>query len=72
MTALLIGFIAGPKIINFLRKLGARQAFRDKQEVGELADLHLSKEKTPTMGGLLICISVVVSSLLWAEPNVMW
>ena len=70
VTALLIGFIAGPKIINFLRKLGARQAFRDKQEVGELADLHLSKEKTPTMGGLLICISVVVSSLLWAEPNV--
>jgi phospho-N-acetylmuramoyl-pentapeptide-transferase len=38
--------------------------------VGELADLHLSKEKTPTMGGLLICLSVVVSSLLWAEPNV--
>ena len=70
VTALLIGFIAGPKIINFLRKLGARQAFRDKQEVGELADLHLSKEKTPTMGGILICISVVVSSLLWAEPNV--
>ena len=70
VTALAIGFLAGPRLISFLRKLGARQAFRDKEEVGELADLHLSKEKTPTMGGLLICLSVVVSSLLWAEPNV--
>jgi phospho-N-acetylmuramoyl-pentapeptide-transferase len=70
VTALAIGFLAGPRLISFLRQLGARQAFRDKDEVGELADLHLSKEKTPTMGGLLICLSVVVSTLLWAEPNV--
>lgn len=70
VTALVIGFLAGPRLISFLRQLGARQAFRDKDEVGELADLHLSKEKTPTMGGLLICLSVVLSTLLWAEPNV--
>ena len=70
ITALFVGFVMGPVIIRILRSWGARQAFRDKDEVGELADLHQSKEKTPTMGGLIICISVLISSILWAEPNV--
>mgnify|MGYP001175099711 FL=1 len=70
VTALIFGFYLGPKIIKFLKSFGARQAFRDKDEVGELADLHQAKEKTPTMGGLLICATVVVSVLLWAEPNI--
>ena len=70
VTALIFGFYLGPKIIHFLRVFGAKQAFRDKEEVGELAELHQNKEKTPTMGGLLICSTVVISVLLWAEPNV--
>ena len=70
VTALLLGYILGPLIIRKLRQVGAKQAFRAKDEVGELANLHQNKEKTPTMGGLLICISVGVSCLLWAEPNV--
>ena len=70
VTALILGYFLGPVIIRNLRLVGARQAFREKDEVGELANLHQDKEKTPTMGGLLICISVVVSCLLWAEPNV--
>ena len=44
--------------------------FRDKDEVGDLADLHQGKAKTPTMGGLLIFVAVITSALLWAEPNV--
>jgi len=70
ITALFIGFFAGPKIIAALRAIGASQAFREKEEVGELADLHEFKAKTPTMGGVLIYLSVTVSALLWAEPNV--
>ena len=70
VTALIFGFYLGPKVIHFLRAFGARQAFREKDEVGELADLHQAKEKTPTMGGLLICLTVVFSVILWAEPNV--
>ena len=54
----------------FAKKIGARQAFRDKDEVGKLADLHIEKSHTPTMGGALIFISVLLSVLLWAEPNV--
>ena len=53
-----------------IKGLGAKQAFRDEEEVGKLADLHQAKEKTPTMGGLIICFSVLISCILWAEPNV--
>ena len=70
LTALIIGFWVGPMLISILKKIGAKQAFRDKEEVGELADLHLEKSHTPTMGGILIFISVGISAILWAEPNV--
>lgn len=70
LTALLIGFIVGPWIFAKLRLLSAEQSLRSKEEVGALADLHAGKGKTPTMGGLMICVSVVVSSVLWAAPNV--
>ncbi|MFL2938741.1 MAG: phospho-N-acetylmuramoyl-pentapeptide-transferase [Opitutales bacterium] len=70
VSALFIGFFLGPRVIRFLQDFGARQAFRDKDEVGELAELHENKAKTPTMGGLLIFGSVFFSVILWAEPNV--
>jgi phospho-N-acetylmuramoyl-pentapeptide-transferase len=70
MTALIIGFIVGPWLFVKLRLLRAKQAFRGKDEVGELAELHASKAQTPTMGGLMICISVLGSAILWARPNV--
>ena len=50
ITALIIGFWIGPLLIFIAKKIGARQAFRDKDEVGELADLHMEKSHTPTMG----------------------
>lgn len=70
LTALVLGFVIGPRIIAYLRTIGAKQAFRSKQEVGDLADLHLSKARTPTMGGILIFLTVSLSVVLWAEPNV--
>jgi phospho-N-acetylmuramoyl-pentapeptide-transferase len=70
LTAMTLGFIVGPWIFAKLRELRAKQAFRGKDEVGELAELHASKAQTPTMGGLMICISVVTSAVLWARPNI--
>jgi phospho-N-acetylmuramoyl-pentapeptide-transferase len=70
VTALVVGFWIGPFLISLLQKIGAKQAFRDKDEVGKLADLHLDKSHTPTMGGILIFISLGISTVLWAEPNV--
>ena len=70
ITALFFGFFLGPKLISLLRDFGAKQAFRDRDEVGELANLHEGKAKTPTMGGFLIFGSVIFSTLLWADPNI--
>ncbi|HEX8841313.1 MAG TPA: phospho-N-acetylmuramoyl-pentapeptide-transferase [Sphingomicrobium sp.] len=62
-TALLIGLLLGPKFISWLRATqGKGQPIRD---VGPQS--HLAKRGTPTMGGLLILISVIVSVLLWME-----
>ncbi len=69
-TALLLSFVLGPWIINKLRQFKAAQAFRNAAEVGKLAELHAKKGGTPTMGGLIIFISVFTSTMLWARPNV--
>ncbi len=69
-TSLFFGFLLAPRLFAVLQSLNARQAFRGKEEVGELANLHQAKASTPTMGGLLIFLSVVASCLLWADPNV--
>jgi len=62
--------LIAPYVITRLRSLKARQYLRGAEEVGQLAELHNKKQGTPTMGGLIIFISVVVSTLLWAELNV--
>ena len=69
-TAILIGMIVAPFLFARLRSLKASQGFRDANEVGRLAELHSVKHNTPTMGGLVIFIAVVASTLLWARPNV--
>jgi phospho-N-acetylmuramoyl-pentapeptide-transferase len=69
-TSFLLGFVIAPWLFRKLRSLKVSQAFRDKEEVGELAELHEKKQDTPTMGGLMIFATVTLSSLLWAKPNV--
>ncbi|MCB1121078.1 MAG: phospho-N-acetylmuramoyl-pentapeptide-transferase [Verrucomicrobiae bacterium] len=69
-TALVLAFMVAGPLLRRLRKFKLHQALRDKSEVGSLADLHAGKKGTPTMGGLMIYISVTGSTLLWAEPNV--
>jgi phospho-N-acetylmuramoyl-pentapeptide-transferase len=62
MTALLIGIIAGPWVIRRLTELKIGQPVR-----GYAMDTHLKKSGTPTMGGVLILISIAVSTLLWFD-----
>jgi phospho-N-acetylmuramoyl-pentapeptide-transferase len=60
-TALLIGLLLGPWFISWLRKTqGKGQPIRE-----DGPQSHLAKRGTPTMGGLLILISVSISVLLW-------
>lgn len=61
-TALLVAFLAGPAVIRFLRKHQIGQTVRD-----DGPRTHLSKEGTPTMGGLLILISVLLPVLIWGR-----
>jgi phospho-N-acetylmuramoyl-pentapeptide-transferase len=62
MTALLIGLIAGPAVIRHLTSLKIGQPVR-----GYGMQTHLVKSGTPTMGGVLILISIAVSTLLWFD-----
>ncbi len=62
LTALLIGLAAGPAVIRRLRELKIGQPVR-----GYGMESHLSKSGTPTMGGVLILISIAVSTLLWVD-----
>lgn len=62
MTALLIGLIAGPKVILKLAELKIGQPIR-----GYGVEAHLAKSGTPTMGGVLILLSIALSTLLWAD-----
>jgi phospho-N-acetylmuramoyl-pentapeptide-transferase len=66
-TAFLLSIVLGPWLIRQLRKLKVGQQER-KEEAPPLYVLHARKEGTPTMGGVLIIASVVISSLLWAVP----
>ena len=63
LTALLISLALGPRLIHRLREFQIGQQIRPE---GPLS--HQSKKGTPTMGGLLILIAVILPSLLWADP----
>ena len=62
LTALFTGLIIGPLVISRLREFQIGQYIRE-----EGPKAHQKKAGTPTMGGLLITISIVVPTLLWAD-----
>lgn len=64
ITALLISFVFGPKIIKLMKR----------KQIGEQAKLelagvggHSAKAGTPTMGGLIVLLSIIVPTILWAD-----
>jgi phospho-N-acetylmuramoyl-pentapeptide-transferase len=61
LTALFIAFLLGPWLIGALGRLKVGQPIR------EIGPDHQAKAGTPTMGGLLILVSLAVSVLLWAD-----
>jgi phospho-N-acetylmuramoyl-pentapeptide-transferase len=62
LTALFTALIVGPLVINRLRDFQIGQYIRD-----EGPKSHQKKSGTPTMGGLLIVIAIIVPTLLWAD-----
>lgn len=62
LTALLLSLILGPWLIRRLREFQIQQHIR-----AEGPQSHQKKAGTPTMGGLLICAAILISTLLWAN-----
>lgn len=69
IMALLISWIVGPHLIAILRLLKAGQPIRTVNIKGapDLAEMHGKKAGTPTMGGVLIVLSVLVPVLTWCN-----
>ena len=68
LTALFISFLVGPPLIRALERLRMRQPIR------EIGPDHQAKAGTPTMGGILILLSLLVSVLLWSnlDSRLVW
>mgnify|MGYP001423567988 CR=1 FL=1 len=62
LTALSISFFLTPIFLNKLNKISFKQSIRDDGPTS-----HLKKKNTPTMGGVMILISLLVSILIWGD-----
>jgi phospho-N-acetylmuramoyl-pentapeptide-transferase len=62
VTAMLIALLSGRTVIKALKRWNIGQQIREEGPQG-----HIAKRDTPTMGGLLLIVSVVISTLLWAR-----
>lgn len=62
LTALVISLLVGPRMIHYLSTYNIGQSVRD-----DGPESHFSKAGTPTMGGALILVAIIVSTLLWSD-----
>jgi phospho-N-acetylmuramoyl-pentapeptide-transferase len=70
VTALLLSWWLGPRVIVWLKELRFGQEYLDKAETaGGMTARMLSKKGTPTMGGVLIIMVLNLTTLLWAQWN---
>ena len=67
LTALAVGLIVGGPLIRALRNRQIRQSIREEGPAS-----HKVKAGTPTMGGLLILVAIVVSVLAWGDLTEPW
>lgn len=69
VTAFVLSLLFGNFVIRKLISLKFGQPIRTAAEVHKLFELHGAKKGTPTMGGILLIGSIVISTLLWAKPE---
>jgi phospho-N-acetylmuramoyl-pentapeptide-transferase len=69
ITSLLLSWWLGPKIIRWLKELKFGQEYADKAEEAGLAAMRVNKKGTPTMGGILIVLALMISTMLWTHWN---
>ncbi|GJQ57295.1 MAG: phospho-N-acetylmuramoyl-pentapeptide-transferase [Candidatus Scalindua sp.] len=66
LTAFLISIFIGGKIIKMLKKYKVSED-TTKTDSARLRELHSDKKNVPTMGGVIMLISIIVSTLLWCD-----
>ncbi len=71
VTALILSWWLGPKIIRWLKRLKFGQDYVDKAEETGFITRTVNKKGTPTMGGILIVAVMDLTALLWAQWNAM-
>ncbi len=69
IMALALSWWFGPKIIRWLKAQKFGQEYADRAEAAGLSGSRLDKKGTPTMGGLLIVVTLVLSTMAWAQWN---
>jgi phospho-N-acetylmuramoyl-pentapeptide-transferase len=66
LTAFILSLVFGPPIIRKLKALKIGEKI-NKADSLKLDDLHRHKQSTPTMGGILVLSTIIISTLLWAD-----
>lgn len=69
VTALLLSWWLGPKIIAKLKQLKFSQLYEDKAEAAGGLKARVNKKGTPSMGGVMIVLTLDITALLWARWN---
>jgi phospho-N-acetylmuramoyl-pentapeptide-transferase len=64
VTALLLAFVVGPRLIRWLQRMQVHQVVREGTP-----ESHAAKANTPTMGGFIILASILGSMVLWMRTN---
>lgn len=67
VTGLVLSLVFGPYVIRRLCGLKMGERIRNGRHYETLYDLHKGKEGTPTMGGILIVLAILISTFLWAD-----
>ena len=67
ITSFLVAVILGPAVIRWLKHMKIGQHVKKVENGVSVWNIHKDKQGTPTMGGVLIVISIVVSTLMWAD-----
>ncbi|MBI5102882.1 MAG: phospho-N-acetylmuramoyl-pentapeptide-transferase [Nitrospirae bacterium] len=62
ITAMVISLLVGPAIISWLKRISITQQIRD-----DGPKTHLKKSGTPTMGGIIVVVSILVTVLMWGD-----
>ena len=66
VTAFLISLWLGPRVIRMLKRINAT-AHNRREHAQAIHGFYSHKDQVPTMGGILIVMSVVISVLLWTD-----